>query len=252
MGLTKAHEYDIIFGSYGNKSEERMNFFKQIKKSNLFADMSDKEIEDIFECLNARIVKHSARDIIVRPNDEMNEICVILDGNLVEFTVGLGGERKVISSKVDGDSFGTPQCFLESKKSSSFITAATEATLLYITAESLFSFENNPLPCQKKMLLNLVSGLCGKIVELQQNRDFMAIHGMRKKIASFIYEKYIDQGSLNVRLGVDRNGMAKYLNCSRPSMSREMIGMREEGIFDFRKDLIQIKDPERLRKIAQE
>lgn len=229
-----------------------MNFFKQIRKNSLFADMTDREIEDIFECLNARIVKHSARDIIVRPNDPMTELCVILDGNLVEFTVGMGGKRKVVSSKVDGDIFGIPQCFTESKKSVSFVTAATESTLLYISSDSVFSVGENPLECQKKLLRNLVSELCGKIVDLQQNRDFMAIHGMRKKIATFIYEKYVEQGTLSVRLGVDRNGMAKYLNCSRPSMSREMIGMREEGIFDFRKDLVQIKDPERLRKIAQE
>ncbi len=229
-----------------------MNFFKQIRKNVLFSNMTDKEIEDIFECLSAHIVKPSARDIILRPDDEMSEICVILDGNLVEFTVGLNGVRKVISSKIDGDMFGLPYCFSESKKSVSFITAATDATLLCISTESIFVLNEKPLECQKKFLSNLVACLCGNILELQQNKDFMSIHGMRKKIASFIYEKYIEQGTLSVRLGVDRNGMAKYLNCSRPSMSREMIGMRDEGIFDFRKDLIQIKDPERLRKIAQE
>ncbi len=229
-----------------------MNFFKQIRKNYLFSNMTDREIEDIFECLSARIVKPSARDIILRPGEDVSEICVILDGNLVEFTVGVNGARKVISSKVDGDMFGLPQCYTAPKKSVSFITAATDCTLLYISAESVFVLGEKPLECQKKLLSNLVTGLCGKIVDLQQNKDFMAIHGMRKKIASFIYEKYVEQGSLSVRLGVDRNGMAKYLNCSRPSMSREMIGMREEGIFDFRKDLVQIKDPDRLRKIAQE
>ena len=228
-----------------------MNFFKQIRKNALFSDLTDKEIEDVFESLNARIVKHSARDIVMRPNDEMNEIGIILDGNLVEFTVGMGGQRNVISSKVDGDMFGLPHCFVAPKKSTSFLTAATESTLLYITTDSIFS-ESVASPVYRKIATNLSSYLCKKIIEIQQNKDFMAIHGMRKKIASFIYEKYVEQGSLSVRLGVDRNGMAKYLNCSRPSMSREMIGMREEGIFDFRKDVVQIKDPERLRIIAQE
>ena len=228
-----------------------MNFFKQIRKNALFFDWTDKEIEDVFDSLNARIVKHSARDIILRPNDEVKEVGIILDGNLVEFTVGLAGQRNVISSKVDGDMFGIPQCFVAPYKAVSFLTAATESTLLYITTESLFS-ESVTSPAYRKIANNLSTYLCKKIIEVQQNKDFMAIHGMRKKIASFIYGKYIEQGSLRVKLGVDRNGMAKYLNCSRPSMSREMIGMREEGIFDFRKDVVQIKDPERLRKIAQE
>ena len=98
-----------------------MNFFKQIRKNFLFSNMTDREIEDIFEHLSARIVKPAARDIILRPNEDVKEICVILDGNLVEFTVGLNGEKKVISSKVDGDMFGLPQCYTEPKKSVSFI-----------------------------------------------------------------------------------------------------------------------------------
>lgn len=229
-----------------------MNFFKQIRKNALFFDMTEREIEDLFEYLSARIVKHAARDIIIRPEEDMTEICVILEGNLVEFTVGAGGDRKVISSKVDGDLVGLPQCYSSSKKSVSYVTAATDSTILYIVADSVYSFSAKECACHTKLVSNLVSYLCGKVADLQQNKDFMAIHGMRKKIASFIYGKYVEQGSLNVRLGVDRNGMAKYLNCSRPSMSREMIAMREEGIFEFRKDLIRIKDPEKLRSIAQE
>ena len=94
--------------------------------------------------------------------------------------------------------------------------------------------------------------MCDGFRELKCNNDFITIKGMRKKIAKFIYEKYVEQGAREVRLGVDRNGMAKYLNVSRPSMSREMINMREQGLFEFRKDLITIKDPEGLRKIVYE
>lgn len=74
---------------------------------------------------------------------------------------------------------------------------------------------------------------------------------MRVKIAKLIYEKYVEQDTLNVRLGINRNEMAEYLNVSRPSMSREMIRMREEGIFDFWKDHIDIKNLEALVEIVR-
>ena len=35
------------------------------------------------------------------------------------------------------------------------------------------------------------------------------------------------------KLGINRNEMAEYLNVSRPSMSREMGVMKEEGIIDY-------------------
>lgn len=226
-----------------------MKFFKQIKKNPLFANLTDKEIEAMFDCLSARIEKKSPRDIVSRPNEEISEICIILEGNLVEFTVRPGGERVVVSSKVDGDMFGLPYCYSASNKSETFITAATECYLLFINAESILKLCEKACECHRKMNENLVRTLCETVTELKCNNDFITIKGMRKKIAKFIYDKYAEQGTRTVRLGVDRNGMAKYLNVSRPSMSREMINMREQGIFDFRKDLITLKDPEALRKI---
>ena len=76
---------------------------------------------------------------------------------------------------------------------------------------------------------------------------------MRKKIAKLIYDKYLEQGTTTVDLGMNRNEMAKFLNVSRPSMSREMMRMRDnDKIFEFRKGIIEIKDVEALKKIALE
>ena len=227
-----------------------MKFFKQIKKNPLFANLTDKDIENLFDGIASRVEKKSPRDIVQRPSDDVTELCIILEGNLVEFTVTGSGDKKVIASKVDGDMFGLPYCFIEPHKASTYITAATEACLLYIDAASIFELKATECPCQPLFMENLVRYLSFMTYELKCNNDFMAIKGMRKKIAKFIYDKYIEQGTPVVQLGVDRNGMAKYLNVSRPSMSREMINMREEGIFGFRKDLVTINDPERLRAIA--
>jgi CRP-like cAMP-binding protein len=229
-----------------------MKFFRQIKKNPLFANMTDKEIESLFDCLNARIDKKAPRDIVLRPSDRLDSLCVILEGNLVEFTVDKNGERSVVSSKVDGDMFGIPYCFAEPKNTGTFITAATEAYLLYIDASSIIGICEKACPCHTKLVNNLVGVLCGEINSLKCNNSFIVIKGMRRKIAKFIYDRYVEQGTKAVQLGVDRNGMARYLNVSRPSMSREMINMREEGIFDFRKDLVTVKDPEALRKIAED
>ena len=131
-----------------------------------------------------------------------------------------------------------------------YVTAVTDCILLFINADSLTETCEKACPCHRKLIGNLICVLCNQITELKNNNSFMAIKGMRRKIAKFIYDKYLEQDSRIVQLGVDRNGMAKYLNVSRPSMSREMINMREEGIFDFRKEIVTIKDLDSLRQIA--
>jgi CRP-like cAMP-binding protein len=45
--------------------------------------------------------------------------------------------------------------------------------------------------------------------------------------------------------------MAEYLNVSRPSMSRELMRMRDEDILDFYKDKITIKDIKKIEDILK-
>ena len=90
-----------------------MKFFKQIKKNVLFQGLTDDEISTLFDILNARIVKASPRDIVVRPGDDVHEICIVLMGNLVEFSIKTNGQRQIVRSLIDGNMFGFPNCFSE-------------------------------------------------------------------------------------------------------------------------------------------
>jgi len=229
-----------------------MKFFKQIKKNVLFEDLTDKEVEAVFDCLSARIVKKYTGTIIARPNDIPKEICIVIDGNIVEFVIKNSGEREVISSIVDGGMFGLEQCFTKSELKY-YVASARDCTLLYIDASSLIDYCNSNCVYHKKLIKNAVTALSQKILDLESNNGYMTIRGMRRKIAKLIYDKYLAQNSLEVHLGVDRNQMAKFLNVSRPSMSREMMKMRDnDNIFTFRKDLICITDLEKLKKIVEE
>lgn len=229
-----------------------MKFFRQLRKNPIFADLDDKEIEAAFEYVPARVEKRYPRDLIFRPDDAMRELCIILEGNLVEFRIDVGDARKVISSKVDGGMYGIPQCFIRDSKAGNYIAAAMESFLLFVDPAALIRPSPENCAACAKIVANLVRALGEEIRSLRENNAFITIRGMRRKIAKFIYDKYVEQGrSTAVRLGIDRNGMAEYLNVSRPSMSREMIEMREEGIFEFRKDRITVLDAERLRKIAE-
>ena len=77
------------------------------------------------------------------------------------------------------------------------------------------------------------------------------IKSMRLKLATLICDCYKKQQSAEINLGMNRNEMAEFLNVSRPSMSREMCRMRDEGMFDFRKEIIKIKNLAALEEIVR-
>ena len=93
--------------------------------------------------------------------------------------------------------------------------------------------------------------LAERVSTLNKDTEYLIVKSMRQKIAKFVYEKYLEQNSLEIDLGMDRNEMAQYLNVSRPSMSREMLKMmNEDGIFKFRKAKLTIFKLDEIEKIV--
>lgn len=72
---------------------------------------------------------------------------------------------------------------------------------------------------------------------------------IRKKIASYLLLEYKKQKSLTIILPYTRKKMAELLNVPRPSLSRELIKMKEENIIDFNKNEINILDIDILEEI---
>jgi len=52
-------------------------------------------------------------------------------------------------------------------------------------------------------------------------------------------------------LPMNRNDMADFLNVSRPSMCREMSRMKDEGIIDYHRSTIDIRDIEALMQYVE-
>lgn len=229
-----------------------MKIIKQIKKCPFFNGFTDAEINEAFDFLKARIVKYSRGQLVAKENDEPNEVCVLLEGNLVEFTTHNNGTREVVRSLIDGEFFGLAHCYGNSRPLGYYVVAALDSSVLYISAESILNAgkENET---GIKLLRNVLKAMSDRIEALEDNNDYITTKGMRNKIAKLIYDKYLEQNTLTVNLGMNRNEMAKYLNVSRPSMSREMGRMRDnDNMFTFRKEIIVINDLNALKKLAEE
>ncbi len=85
---------------------------------------------------------------------------------------------------------------------------------------------------------------------LNKKVKYLAIKGIRQKVSTYLYEQYRNTGSSNIVLSLNRNKLADFLNVSRPSMSRELCKMRDEGIIDFRLNSFRILDCETLKAMS--
>ena len=67
---------------------------------------------------------------------------------------------------------------------------------------------------------------------------------LRERIVRFLVECQDSEGLINMILS--REEMEDYLNITRPSLSRELGKMQEEGILELDRRQILVKDQERM------
>jgi len=85
---------------------------------------------------------------------------------------------------------------------------------------------------------------------IMNNRiSYLKVKSMREKLAAFLYEQHQMTGNRTFMIPMNREQLADYLNVSRPSMSRELGRIRDEGVIDFYRSSFTIKDIEALRRM---
>ena len=79
----------------------------------------------------------------------------------------------------------------------------------------------------------------------------LTMENIRQKISDFLREEYKKQKSHTIKVSLSRQEMSEHMGIERPSLSRELGRMREEGIIEFDKKTIIIKDMEALNHLLR-
>ena len=80
----------------------------------------------------------------------------------------------------------------------------------------------------------------------------MSDYSIRQKISNYILDEYKKQNSHLININMTKQKLAETLGIPRPSLSRELINMKDIGIIDYYKDTIKILDLDSLFKILSE
>ena len=93
----------------------------------------------------------------------------------------------------------------------------------------------------------MLSDLAFKNYYLNRKVQILSCSSLRQKIAMFLIQN-MDRDKRCIS-GLGREEMADLLNTARPSLSRELMKMQEEGIIEIDKKHIIIKNIEALENL---
>lgn len=217
----------------------------------LFSDIERKDIGTMLSCLNPKEESFSKGEFIAQAGQPMKGLGLLVNGSLSVLKESINGNRIIINILKPGDLFGEMAVFSNKRVWPASISALANSTVLFLSPDKIVGRCANACSFHRQLTLNMLKILSDKAMQLNRKVEYMSIRGMREKLCTYFWEQYREQGSFLIHLPMKRNEMADFLNISRPSMSREMGRMRDEGIIDFHLSTVKILNPEKLAEYVQ-
>lgn len=223
-----------------------------ITRTKLFSGIDAKDIPHVLGCLDYKIADFRKNDYIVKMNDPFHGVFVNLEGEPAVVKENYDGSRIVVNTFDIGDIFGEAVAFCGAEVWPSTVQAITDCTLMLFHPEKILNMCDRACTFHKVILANMIRVIAKKACNLNRKVEYLMLKSIVGKLSRFLLEQKDKNGSLTFRLPMNREKLADFLNVSRPSMSRELCRLRDQGIIDFHKDHFHIKDEERLKALLEE
>jgi CRP-like cAMP-binding protein len=216
----------------------------KLKSCILFKDMNSEDLSNFLNMSNYIIKKYPKGNVIVIEGSECEELGILLEGLLEVQTLYPSGKLLTFAQLKPVETFGEAILFSKMNKFPATIGAIKDSKIMFLKKENLINCLTN---CHKFME-NFLELLSNKLLILNKKVKMLSLESIRKKIENFLMEEYKKQGSNIIKVSLSRKEMAEHMGIQRPSLSRELIKMRKEGIIEFDKKVIIIKDIGALSK----
>lgn len=125
-------------------------------------------------------------------------------------------------------------------------TAKSKAKIVLLPGDFFTSPCDTYLSLKEKLTTNALMILAEELEAERLRTRLMSVHGINQRLAAYLRTIYDRYGSPYLELPFNRNQLAEYLAVSRPSMSRALCSLRDEGILEFEGRSVKILDAERL------
>lgn len=221
---------------------------ERLTSSPLFRGMSLCDIQGCLRCSGSSIVNYEKDEHIFMLQDEPNKLYILVEGAINICRDSIEGKRNIITTiNKPGDLFGEVFLFIEKNQYDNYAVAATNAAVLKMPKEYLYNNCQRNCGFHTLLISNMLSILANKAYYLNQKLNIISSQTLRQKICKLFLSNISTERE--VKLKMTREELADFLNVARPSLSRELMKMQDEGLIEINKKKIYIKDVKKIQNI---
>lgn len=220
---------------------EKKEFLDVLRRSRLCRNLNEDELERLL-VKEGTVRSFSRGERVFQEMDRPEAVYVLLGGSVIIAKETFSGKRiLLIQLEMPGALFGEVYAFME-KSSYDMYVEAVQKTSVLVLDNRIFTEKGDIL--SRKLRENLLEVFAEKAYNMNQKLRILGSGTLRERIVRFLVECQDSEGEIHMKLS--REEMADYLNITRPSLSRELGKMQEEGILELSRRQIRVKDQEKL------
>lgn len=217
---------------------------KTIKKNQLFIGLNNETIKNVLKEIKYYIKTYSKGEIIANEDDECRSLSLLLSGTVEIQRLYSNGKYIVLSRLFEGDVFGEALVFSKARTYPATVIALSECKVIFINKNDVLKICSN----EEKILENFVSLLSDKVFILNSKIKSISFKSIRQKVINYILNEAKEQKSNYIILKNTKEEIASLLGIPRPSLSRELINLRDMNYIEFNRKKITILDIESLEE----
>ena len=164
-------------------------------------------------------------EVIFNEGDECKNLGIILEGEAKIITYTYQDKEEVITNLNKGDLFGQFVLFSKHNNYVGTCIALRKTKILFLTKSNFLKITRS----DDKFLLNYLEEISEISYNLKQQAKLFAHKNIRDRIMFYI-KIYNEYGIVKYKSITD---LSNILNIPRPSLSRELIKMQNEGIISY-------------------
>lgn len=222
---------------------------KNLKKCQLFDTIESKDLNSMITCMNPILTLYKKNEFVSIEGENLDKLGIIVTGSVAVTKENLVGDRVIISNLYQGETLGEMVIFSDKKVWPATVMALEECEIMYIPPGTIVGQCEKSCISHRVLIQNMLKIISRKGLMLNKKVEYLVMKNLRSKISRFLFDEYVNSGKPYFLISMNRNELADFLNVSRPSLSREMSKMRDEGIIEFHRSSIKINNIDALKKL---
>lgn len=216
---------------------------ESISKSEIFKGIEISIIMELLENITKHIKEFNKGEVIHHQGDICKTLSIVVKGKACIQTIKANGDILVLSEFNAGDIFAEALLFAKENIYPAEVIALSNLSIMEFTREEIMIMMTK----NTKVSENIVSLLSDKIVMLKKKINLIEAGSVREKICRLILQKSKEQQSNIIKIK-SKKILAEEIGIPRPSFSRELIKMKEDGIIDYTLKEITILDIDSIKR----